>query len=78
ITQSDLKHFPFDQELYTAGYNHILSGAAGEIRDASRLFEGEEKVYIDPVHFNKRGSQLIGKYIRAAVESEPVTPRTGR
>jgi hypothetical protein len=78
ITQSDLTYFPFDQELYTAGYNRILSGAVGKIRDASRLFEGEENVYIDPVHFNKRGSQLIGKYIRAAVESEPVTPLTGK
>ena len=78
ITRADLKHFPFDQELYTAGYNHILNRATGKMRDASRLFEGEENVYIDPVHFNKRGSQLIGKYIRAAVEIEPVTPFTER
>jgi hypothetical protein len=78
ITQSDLKDFPFDQELYIAGYNRILREAGGKIRDASRLFEGEQNVYLDPVHFNKRGSQLMGEYIRAAVESEPVAPLTAR
>ena len=72
VTQSDLKYFPFDEKLYVAGYSHILSGAGGKIRDASRLFEGDRNVYLDPVHFNKRGSQLIGDYIRAAVQSEPI------
>jgi hypothetical protein len=72
VTHSDLKYFPVDEELYVEGYSRILSGGRGKIRDASRLFEGEQNVYLDPVHFNKRGSQLLGQYIRAAVESEPV------
>jgi hypothetical protein len=72
VTQSDLKYFPFDEKLYISGYSHILSGAGGKVRDASRLFEGEKNVYFDPVHFNKRGSQLLGQYLRGAVESEPI------
>jgi len=68
INQADLARFPFDAEVYRTGYDEILKKAGDKVLDASRLFEGHDLAYFDVVHFNKRGSKLVGDYIRSALK----------
>jgi hypothetical protein len=67
-TKAHLQSFQSDVQVYGAGYNYIFGKAGDKVRDASHLFEGKDNVYVDVVHFNKRGAELIGDYIRAAIE----------
>lgn len=65
--QAHLRSVPSDTVVYRTGYDYILRKAGDKIRDASHLFEGNDNVYLDIVHFNKNGSKLIGEYIRSAL-----------
>ena len=67
-TQEHLKSFQSDVEVYSKGYDYIFRKAGGEVLDATHLFEGQGNVFIDFVHFNKRGSKLIGEYIKAHLD----------
>lgn len=62
------KAFKADTEIYRTGYDYILRKTNGKVIDASHLFEGKDNVYLDVVHFNKTGSELIGKLIHSAVK----------
>jgi len=68
INRADLARFPFDAEVYRTGYDEIRRKAGDKVVDASRLFEGHELPYFDVVHFNKRGSKLVGDYIRSMLK----------
>lgn len=61
--QEHLKSFLADDGVYKSGYDYIFRKAGDKVLDASHLFEGKDDIYIDVVHFNKRGSELIGKFI---------------
>ena len=67
-TQAHVRSFPSDIEVYTTGYNYIFRKTGDKVRDATHLFEGKDDIYLDVVHFNKRGSKLIGEFIRSALE----------
>jgi hypothetical protein len=62
------KWFKADKEIYRTGYDYILRKAGNKVIDASHLFEGKDNVYLDVVHFNKVGSELLGKLIHSAVK----------
>jgi hypothetical protein len=62
--------FAGDRDLYTIGYERILSQNRGELHDASQLFDGRENVFLDAVHFNKTGSRLIGEYSRRLITAQ--------
>lgn len=64
-----LKSFLADDGVYKNGYAHIFRHAGDKVLDATHLFDGKDEIYIDVVHFNKRGSELIGKFIYAAVKA---------
>lgn len=66
-TQEHLRSFQSDAEVYGAGYDYIFKKAGDKVLDASRLFEGKGDIFIDFVHFNKRGSKLMGEFIKAAL-----------
>ena len=74
ITQSDLNHFPFDQELYTAGYNHILSGAAGKYVMRLASSEGEENALYRSCTFQQARIPTDRQIHSSSCESEPCPP----
>jgi hypothetical protein len=65
--EEHLRYFRSDAEVYNKGYEYIFKKAGDKVLDASHLFEGKSGIFIDFVHFNKRGSKLMGDYIRAAL-----------
>jgi hypothetical protein len=65
--QEHLRWFQSDAEVYGKGYDYIFSKAGDKFLDATHLFDGNTDIFIDFVHFNKRGSKLMGEYIRAAL-----------
>lgn len=67
VIRAHQKEFKADTEIYRTGYDYILRKANGKVVDASHLFDGKDNVYLDVVHFNKVGSELIGKLIHSAV-----------
>ena len=67
-TVDHLKSFISDVGVYKGGYEYIFSKAGTKVLDATRLFEGQDDIYIDVVHFNKRGSKLIGEFIHSALK----------
>jgi hypothetical protein len=67
ISEEHLRWFKSDAEVYGKGYDYILHKAGDKVHDASHLFDGKDDVFVDFVHFNKRGSKLMGDYIRAAL-----------
>ena len=73
-----LKSFLADDAVYKRGYAYIFRHAGDKVLDATHLFEGKDDIYIDVVHFNKRGSELIGKFIHAAVNADGEHAEGGR
>ena len=67
VIRAHQMNFKADTEIYRTGYDYILRKAGSKVMDASHLFEGKDNVYLDVVHFNKVGSELIGKLIHSAV-----------
>ncbi len=64
-TQEHLKWYQSDAEVYSKGYDYIFRKVGDKALDATHLFEGKGDVFVDFVHFNKRGSKLMGEYIKA-------------
>jgi hypothetical protein len=67
-TQAFLRWFPSAANLYQGGYDYIFRKAGYKVRDASHLDEGKDQIYTEFVHLNKRGSKLIGEYIRSTLQ----------
>ncbi len=71
VAEEHLRYFRSDTEVYNKGYEYIFKKAGDNVLDASHLFEGKPDIFIDFVHFNKRGSKLMGDYIRTALHLGP-------
>ena len=66
--QDQLRSFPSDVEVFGTGYKYIFSKTGDKVRDATHILEGKDDAYLDVVHFYKRGSKLMGEYIRSTLE----------
>ena len=56
------KVFDKNLNLFSYGYNIIISENKNII-DFSNIFDGIDDIFIDSVHFNKKGSKIIGENI---------------
>ena len=66
--QEHLRWYQSDADVYGKGYDYIFRKAGDKVLDATHLFNGENTdIFVDFVHFNKRGSKLMGEYIKAAL-----------
>ena len=54
---------------YQYGYQLIIDNCEFCF-DASRLFENKDKTFIDPVHFSKKGSLIVGQMLEKLIEKE--------
>ena len=54
-------------DAYLLGYKRILEKCDYCI-DASKILDNKEKTYIDAVHFSKRGSKIVGDFLRNIIE----------
>ena len=55
-------------QLYKFGYSVIKNSKDKNIIDFSTIFNGEDDIFIDAAHFNKRGSEIVGKNFLKVLE----------
>ena len=66
IIQRSISQMPYHEKIHVNGYTHILKRCEDCI-DMSALLHGEYDTYLDPVHFSKRGSELVGSRVRELI-----------
>lgn len=60
--------YPHNSKIYKLGYP-ILQNSSGII-DFSNLFDNQNDIFTDEVHFNKKGAEIIGKKFKEIIEVE--------
>lgn len=70
ISKWTLKHFKNDEMIYKVGYAEILNLDRSVKYNLSNIFDNQSNIYIDYVHFNKYGSEIIGKELRKILDFE--------
>ena len=60
------RSFPLSEKIHVLGYERIKNRCSDCI-DLSDLLHISDRTFYDPVHFSKKGSELIGKKLRSLV-----------
>ena len=68
ISKWILKHFKNEEMIHKIGYTEILNFDSSATYNLSNIFDNQSNIYIDYVHFNKYGSEIIGKELRKILD----------